>query len=217
LSARDRGERIAIALELSPKKRAVMHGENGLSIKGPEPGNASAYMSWTRLDTRGAIEIDGRTLRVKGESWFDHEWGSSQLGAQVVGWDWFGLRLDDGRELMLYRLRRADGSAIEQSSATLVETDGTARHVKASDIELRALQTWKSPRTKVEYPARWKLVIASLAIDVEIAPRVADCEIEALESTATIYWEGPVAVRGSVSGGGYGELTGYAGSMAARF
>lgn len=217
LHAFDRAHDIGIDLDLVPTKPAVLHGEQGVSQKGPEPGNASAYMSWTRLTTTGAITFAGARIDVAGESWFDHEWGTSQLGRDLIGWDWFGLRLDDGRELMLYRLRETDGRVSAFSSGTLVSPDGSTREIAAADMRLTVLQEWTSPTTRARYPARWRLQLPALAIDVEIAVAVADCEIDARGSTGVIYWEGPVRVTGHASGRGYAELTGYAGSLAQRF
>jgi predicted secreted hydrolase len=208
---------VALELDLRPLKPPVLHGAEGLSRKGTEPGNASAYVSFTRLETQGQLTLEGRTLDVCGESWFDHEWGSSQLGASVVGWDWFGLRLSDGRELMIYRMRRADGSWLELPAGTLVEADGSSRALASSEVELTVEQRWTSPRTKAEYPARWKLSVPSEKLELRLVPRVPDCEIDGARSTGVLYWEGPVAVEGSLQGSGYAELTGYAGSLAGRF
>lgn len=219
LHARARAREIGLALDLAlaPTKPAVLHGERGLSEKGSQDGNASAYVSFTRLATKGALELDGRTLEVAGESWFDHEWGTSQLGTGAVGWDWFGLRLEDGRELMLYRLRRADGSALAQSGGTLVRADGSTRTLHESDVHLAVSARWKSPRSGADYPAQWTLSIPSESLELELAPRVPDCEIDGRRSTGTIYWEGPVAIAGSARGSGYAELAGYAGSLSGRF
>ncbi len=99
----------------------MAHGRDGYSRKGREIGNASAYYSLPRLVTRGTIAIDGHRYEVTGSSWMDHEFGSSVLEADQVGWDWFGLQFDDGRELMLYQMRRRDGSRDPFSSGTLIE------------------------------------------------------------------------------------------------
>ena len=218
LHALGRAREIGVALDLvlAPAKPLVMHGPGGLSPKGTEPGNASAYASFTRLATQGTLELDGRELAVRGESWFDHEWGSSQLGKDVAGWDWFGLRLEDGRELMLYRLRRADGSALPVCAGTLVRADGSSRPLEAGEVAIAASATWTSPRSRGVYPARWKVSIPAEQLEFELVPRVPDCEIDGRRSTGVVYWEGPVALEGSVKGSGYAELTGYAGSLAGR-
>ncbi|HQT93001.1 MAG TPA: lipocalin-like domain-containing protein [Thermoanaerobaculaceae bacterium] len=217
LAAGDRDAGIGLRLELLPSQRLVLEGDAGLSRKGPGPGNASVYVSLPRLATRGTLEVGGRTLAVHGEAWFDHEWGTSQLGPGVVGWDWLGLRLADGRDLMLYRLRRADGSAALESAGTLIARDGSTRRLGAGDFAFVPLTWWTSPRTKAPYPARVRVTVPSAGLDLEVRPELADAELDARRSTGTIYWEGPVAVTGSVAGEGYAELTGYAGSLARRF
>lgn len=217
LSAFDREREIGVALELVAQKPPVVHGASGVSQKGPEPGNASAYMSWTRLATSGVIEFAGQRSAVEGESWFDHEWGTSQLGPGVVGWDWFGLRLQGGRELMLYRMRDAQGRATAFSSATLVERDGSARVFPSAECELSVLAQWTSAASHARYPSRWRLRLPAAGVELEITADVADCEIDGRASTGIIYWEGPVSVSGSLVGSGYAELTGYAGSLAGRF
>jgi predicted secreted hydrolase len=216
LHAADPAAGLELDLELEPRKPLVRHGAGGYSRKGEQEGNASAYLSWTRLATRGAVTVDGRRVEVRGEAWFDHEWGSTQLGASVVGWDWFAVRLADGRDLMLYQLRRADGRPAEFSAGTVVAPDGTSRALAVGDFTVTPLASWRSPISGAVYPAAWRVTVPSAALDLEVRPRLANAELRAERSTATTYWEGPVAVSGTVAGEGYAELTGYAGTMAGR-
>ncbi len=215
--ASDRVAGLAVELRFRPTKPLVRQGEEGYSRKGSDPGNASAYVSWTRLEVGGTLTLDGRKLAVAGAGWFDHEWGTSQLGEGVVGWDWLSLRLAGGSELMVYRLRRADGSPDRFSSGTLVRPDGSTRHLGVADVELTPTAWWKSPETGGEYPARWRIRLPSEDIDVEVVPLVPAAEVDGRRSTGVVYWEGPVTVSGSHGGEGYAELTGYAGSLAGRF
>jgi len=151
LVARD--DSVAIDLRLEQGKSVVLHGDRGLSPKGSEPGDASYYDSLTRMPTAGAISIDGARWEVHGESWMDREWSTSALEPDQVGWDWLALQLDDGREIMVFRLRRKDGTDDQMSAGTLVDRDGAAHHVAASDFSLRAVGSWKSPRRAVREPA----------------------------------------------------------------
>lgn len=215
--AADLERAIAVDLELAPAAPLVAHGEGGVSTKGPEPGNASAYLTWPRLRTSGRVRVGGAELAVTGESWLDHEWGTSQLGAGVTGWDWLGVRLADGRALMAFRLRRADGSVDPHSAGTLVAADGTMRHLAAAGLLIEPLGVWTSPVSQATYPARLRVRIPSAGLDLELRPWVAGAEIDARASTGVVYWEGPVTVSGSAAGEGYLELTGYAGSLATRF
>jgi predicted secreted hydrolase len=215
LVAGDPKSGIGFDLQLSPSKPLVLHGKNGYSSKGSDPGNASAYISWTRLATSGSLRLDGEELAVRGEAWFDHEFGTSVLEPGIVGWDWFGLHLTDGRELMAFVLRRADGTWAPASAGTLIERDGTPRPLTARDFEITHRETWESPRTGGVYPARWTIEIPGEGLRLEVRPLVADCEL-GTRSTGVAYWEGPVEVTGTTSGRGYAELTGYAGSMEGR-
>ena len=203
---------IAIDLTVSPAKPVVLQGDRGLSPKGPEPGNASFYYSLTRMPTQGTIRLGTETLEVSGEAWMDREWSTSALGAAVEGWDWFAAQLDDGRELMVYLLRRRDGTLDPFSAGTLVAADGSARPLQAGDVRIEMLGHWTSQRSGVRYPARWRLSVPSAELRLEIEPRLADQEL----MVGTRYWEGAVAVTGSAAAGtalaghGYVELVGYA-------
>jgi predicted secreted hydrolase len=201
---------VGIDLRLDAGRPIVLQGDAGYSRKGASPGNASHYYSFTRLSSRGTISIGGDVFTVEGLSWLDREWSTSALDAGQVGWDWFALQLDNGTDIMLYQLRRADGSADTLSRGTLVAPDGTARGIDFNQLRLDTLGGWTSPRGG-RYPARWRLRIPGDALDVEIVPILADQEHDAYIR----YWEGAVDVRGTrggrpVAGHGYVELTGYA-------
>jgi predicted secreted hydrolase len=209
---------LGIDLTLSSAKRPVLQGDHGLDRKGDEPGNASYYYSMTRMPASGRVTIRGVAIDVSGVAWMDREWSTSSLGADLVGWDWFALQLDHRRELMLYRLRRADGSADRFSSGSLVDVDGTSRHLGVGDFRIEVLGTWPSPRGDARYPSRWRVAVPSESLDLEVVPRLPDQEL----ALAVRYWEGAVTVTGQaggapITGAGYVELVGYArGAEAAR-
>ncbi len=205
---------LAIDLTLQWAKPPALHGNAGLSQKGAEVGNASMYYSLTRLPTQGTVTVDGQTFAVTGASWMDHEYGTSSLGAQAVGWDWFALQLDDGSELMLYRIRRDDGTYEPQSSGSLIAPDGMVTPLAADEMQIDVLDTWQSPETGTRYPAGWRVHIPRESLTLEVTPRMADQELR----LATTYWEGAVSIEGTrgdrpISGQGYVELTGYNGSL----
>lgn len=204
-------DEVALDLVLEAGKPVVLQGDRGLSRKGPEPGNASFYYSFTRLPATGRLRLAGETHEVRGTAWMDREWSTSALGPDVAGWDWFALQLDDGRELMYYRLRQRDGSADPFSAGALVAADGSARALARDDVRLDVLATWESPVDGTRYPARWRLAVPGEGLALEVSPRLADQEFRG----PVRYWEGAVAVTGRagervVSGVGYVELVGYA-------
>ena len=199
---------MAIDLDLRSLTPEVLNGEGGLSRKGSRPGNASYYYSIPRLATGGTVRVGSQTYRVTGSSWLDREWSTSALEPGQVGWDWFALQLDDGRDLMFYRLRRKDGSTDPHSGGTLIAADGKAQPLKLEEVELSSTRWWTSPKSGARYPTDWRLRVPSRGIELEISPRLDDQEL--LGSFR--YWEGAVAVRGlngSPNGVGYLEMTGY--------
>ena len=162
------------------------------------------------MPTTGAIGVAGQRYEVRGETWMDREWSTRALSADQVGWDWFAIRLDDGRELMFFHLRRRDGQSDAWSSGTLVEKDGTPHPLRASDVVLEPSGSWTSPRSQTAYPARFRLLIATFALDLQVIPVLDDQELD----LTFRYWEGAVHIVGtatgkSVQGRGYLELTGY--------
>ncbi|HZP37966.1 MAG TPA: lipocalin-like domain-containing protein [Methylomirabilota bacterium] len=217
LGAGDRAVRLraaeagaAIDLVLESTKPAVLQGDRGWSRKGPEPGNASYYYSLTRMRARGTVRAGDATVPVSGLAWMDREWSTSALGPDLVGWDWVALQLDDGRDLMVYRLRRRDGTADRFSAGTVIAADGTTRPLGSADATLEALGHWTSPWTGVRYPSRWRLTVPSAGLVLDITPRLPDQELR----VGTRYWEGAVRVEGTagplpVGGRGYVELVGY--------
>lgn len=221
LFARD--AQMEISLQLTPSKPVVLHGEKGRSRKGPQKGQASYYASITDLKTRGFLRLpSGMRVAVEGQSWFDHEFGSNQLSSLQEGWDWFGLHLSDGRDLMLYLLRLKDGSIEPASSGTLVEPGGGARHLRLQAMRVSSAGRWKSPRSGAEYPSRWLIQVPAAGIELQLAPLLPDQELDTAASTGITYWEGAVAGEGrsagrKVSAEGYAELTGYAGKLGGIF
>lgn len=218
ISARHNG--YAVELTLEPGKPVALHGNRGYSRKGTGQSQASYYYSLTRLKAEGAITFDSTPYSVTGLAWMDHEFGSSILSEDQAGWDWFSLQLSDATELMAFHMRRRDGS-FEQPFGTLVERDGKVASLSGTDLRIRATATWASPRTKATYPSGWIIEVPSKSISLRVTPLVADQELTAERSTGVTYWEGAVLAEGtrngnSVTGRGYGELTGYAHSMSGR-
>ena len=207
----------AVQLTLNEGKAPAVNGVNGISQKGARPGNASHYYSMTRLPTRGTLTIDGERFDVSGESWMDHEFGTSFLEKEQQGWDWLSIQLDDRRELMLYQLRRADGSRDPRSSGTLVEADGRTRHLTAADFTLAPTGTPFTSPSGAKYPIGWTIGLPSEGLTLTVSTPLANQELRTLGAGVS-YWEGMIQVAGTargraVTGRGYLEMTGYKGSL----
>lgn len=200
----------SLDLVLRPTKPAVFHGDRGFSRKSAaSPLHASLYFSYTNLATEGTLRVAGRDFAVTGTSWFDREISSEPLAADIAGWDWFALTLEDGREIMLYLLRKSDGSADPFSSGTVIGRDGMYRHLKKEDFGVTVTGHYRSGRTGTRYPSRWVITVPSEGISVTVTPFVEDQEVVAERTTFNTYWEGACRVEGSHKGRAYVEMTGY--------
>src|SRR5205807_5906402 len=201
-----------IRLHLRPMKKPVIHGENGISLKAAGQGHASHYYSISRLETAGELRLEETTRRIRGESWFDHEWSTSQLGPEQIGWNWLSVQFSDGSELMLYQMRLKNGGIDPVSSGTFVAANGATKFLRSNAFVMTPRRHWKSKATGGEYPVEWRVEIPEQQIFFAVKTMLDDQELALNQLT---YWEGAIEVAGQragtpLSGRGYLELTGYA-------
>jgi len=202
---------IRFNLRLTPRKPPVINGENGVSQKADGAGQASYYVSFPRLSVEGTLN----GAPVTGSAWMDHEWFTAQLADNQVGWDWFSVQLDNGADLMLFRLRRPDGSIDPHSAGTYIDREGRATHLKQSDFSLEPLALWRSPHSHANYPIRWRIQVPAWKLSLESNASLADQELQAEDGIGNTYWEGAVQYKAAGSAGGlaagvgYLEMTGY--------
>jgi predicted secreted hydrolase len=208
-------DRFELHLTLRTEKRPVIHGENGVSQKASGPGRASHYISLTRLGAQGSIQLNGKDFTVVGLAWMDHEFFTHQLEPDQAGWDWLSLQLADNTELMLFRIRRKDGSIDPYSAGTFVDSLGRSTHLRQTDFVVEPEgKTWASPETHAVYPIAWKIEIPRLGLTLQVSTPLASQELAGNTRLSPSYWEGAISLIGRretqpLQGVGYLEMTGY--------
>jgi predicted secreted hydrolase len=221
-------DQFELRFHLHSEKPPILHGEKGLSQKSDGPGRASHYISLTRLTTTGEILLNGKRYQINGLSWMDHEFFSHQLDPSQVGWDWLSIQLDDHTELMLFHIRRKDGSIDPHSAGTYIDAQGQSTHLRAADFTLEPISAtfsdqWTSPASHATYPIRWQIAIPKLGIALEAKTPLPSQELTSASKLSPTYWEGAVTLSGQrnpqsstgspnpqpLSGSGYLEMTGY--------
>jgi predicted secreted hydrolase len=207
-----------LQLDLTPEKPPIVHGRDGISQKGPLPGEASHYISFTRLGAKGELHWKNRTYSLTGLAWMDHEFFTEPADNTLVGWDWFAIQLNNNEEMMLYRIRRKSGEKDNFSSGTFVDAKGQAHFLSASDFSLTPGQQWRSSDSGYQYPISWQINIPCLQLQLSQRTELNNQELFNKHSVSPSYWEGAVTYNGQmhgqpVSGVGYLEMTGYAGSV----
>ncbi|HEV7766877.1 MAG TPA: lipocalin-like domain-containing protein [Thermoanaerobaculia bacterium] len=205
----------AIELTLRSRKPPAVHGENGISVKAQGLSSsstsfASHYYSMTRLEVTGTVNGE----RATGQAWMDHEFGSAALRESQQGWDWFSIQLDNEAELMLYVIRKTDGTPDVTSSGSIVTADGDVIPIRREQMRITPLARWKSKQSGATYPMGWRVEIPNFDVTLTVQPLLREQELITKGSTQITYWEGAVDVTGSfggnaVRGEGYVEMTGY--------
>jgi predicted secreted hydrolase len=210
-------ESFRLNLKTAARKPPVIHGANGVSQKAQGEGRASHYVSITRLAVSGDLQLEGETFQVSGTAWMDHEFFTHQLEPEQSGWDWLSIQLEDGTELMLFRLRRRDGTIDPFSAGTYIDAGGAARHLALSDFSLEPERgsEWTSQRSGGKYPLRWHIRVPSLGLDLQASTPLQSQELVSANGNSPTYWEGAMDYSGTragkpVRGVGYLEMTGYA-------
>jgi predicted secreted hydrolase len=199
-----------IDLTCGADRGPVLQGPGGVNFKGRQPGQASYYYSVTRLPTAGSLTINDHKYQVTGLSWMDHEFSSNSLSAEQSGWDWMGLQLSDGTDLMIYRLRNKTGTT-DYLSGTRVTPDGKPHYLAAGDIQMIGSHDWTSPQSGGVYPQQWTVKVAGLP-DLLVTSAMPGQELITSASTKVTYFEGVAHVtdlQGHPIGAGYLEMTGY--------
>ena len=213
IAARDQNGTSGLELVTEIPTEVMLHEGNGWM---DWPFGWTYYYSYPRMQANGVLTIDGRKVDVKGEVWFDHQWGDFFVVGKPAGWQWFAVHLDDGRSLMVAEVRGAEGEVLA-IDGTLIQS-GSEQHVldvEQDGIALEVQEHWTSPRTAGEYPAGWRLRVDSIDLDILMMPSIADQEIPALPygNQAAAYWEGRIDVTDTSSGESLGrafaELSGY--------
>ncbi|CAE6857143.1 hypothetical protein R69746_07636 [Paraburkholderia aspalathi] len=209
----------ALRLALTPTQAPLVQGEHGYSRKGPRPEQASYYYSEPQLRVTGSVvrpvsagsKSTGETT-VTGAAWLDHEWSSTLLDADAVGWDWLGANLADGSALMAFKVRSRDGHAT-WAHAALRNRDGQVATFGRDQVDFTPIRTWRSPRTNTSYPV--SMTVKTGALTWRLDPLMDDQELDSRQSTGAVYWEGAVRVSrdGAEVGRAYLELTGYANAL----
>lgn len=223
---------------LDPQKPPTRHGRDGV-VRGSHD-EAMFYYFIPRNDLRGTITLHGRKCEIAaGQAWYDHEFGVGEVEevdddaeerlppaardaarrerrkrheAREVGWDWLSAQLDDGTDLSVYPLTYAYRG--ESAGNWSVMSDPSGNRSGHTDALFEHLEHWQSTQTFFHYPVRWRVVIPSADVFLDVRAAFKDQEFMTLISKPS-FWEGRVEVEGTVRGRpvrgiGFVERSGFA-------
>lgn len=209
------GDTLLIDIEAAAPQAILLQGEQGFSRKGPDPAQASFYVTQPQLVVRGTLGLAGRRFAITGTAWLDHEWSEALLHPEAVGWDWIGMNLFDGHCVTAFQLRRADGSKLWAGgsfrAAGSAASPSDIYRFRPGEVDFRPQRWWTSPLTRTRYPVEW--LVRTPADFYTVRARVDAQELDSRATSGAVYWEGLsdlIDSNGRTVGRGYLEMTGYA-------
>ena len=206
---------VKIALNLNTSGPFIKQGDNGYSKKTQDERLRSYYYSQPFINAKGTLNIEGNSVRVTGKGWFDHEWTSHLANSEAMGWDWFSLHLDDGNKLMAFRMHAMNENMKNSKSkhseifttASYIAENGTKETIDQANVSITpmAYETINEGGVPRAVPTIWRIQIPIKDIDVTVKP----FKENQWNNSLFPYYEGRVEIKGSHSGSGFMELTGY--------
>ncbi|HCN67397.1 MAG TPA: lipocalin family protein [Candidatus Accumulibacter phosphatis] len=207
-AAKMAGKGFALDLQITDTLPPVLHQAPGTPLAGLLDFGAaglSYYTSRPRMAAEGSLTIDGKSVQVTGDVWFDHQWGDFE--AAQLRWNWFALQLTDGADIMLFELFDRQGAPVLRMGTHAKA--GVVTALGAQDFTTSSHGTWKSAASGVVYPVDWTISLPARGVRLKIEPVLRASEMDARTTTLNVYWEGAVKASGSHTGLGFMELSGY--------
>ena len=206
---------VKVSLNLDTYGPFIKQGDNGYSKKTQDERLRSYYYSQPFINAKGTLNIEGNSVRVTGKGWFDHEWTSHLANSEAMGWDWFSLHLDDGSKLMAFRMHAMNENMKNSKSkhseifttASYIAENGTKETIDQANVSITpmAYETINEGGVPRAVPTIWRIQIPIKDIDVTVKP----FKENQWNNSLFPYYEGRVEIKGSHSGSGFMELTGY--------
>ncbi|MBE2259336.1 MAG: hypothetical protein H6942_09850 [Candidatus Accumulibacter sp.] len=207
-AAKMAGKDFSLDLQMSDALPPVLHQAPATPVAGLLDFGAagmSYYTSRPRMTASGTLTIDGKPQAVRGDVWFDHQWGDFE--AADLRWNWFALQLTDGADLMLFELFDRQGGPVLRMGS--YARGGVVTALGAADFTASPAGNWQSPASKVVYPTRWTIAVPAKGLQLQVDAVIRASEFDARTTTLNVYWEGAVKIGGSHGGVGFMELSGY--------
>jgi predicted secreted hydrolase len=184
-----------LQLSLTPVQPYVLNGPSGIVREGP--GASSAYYSDPRLAARGTLVLDGRSSRLRGQGWFDHQWGNFATNSASWHWNWFACQFANGSDLMLYQFITPAGRPTGVRDGTFVSARGMVSHPRQfTVVPLRPVI--RPSGATGRYPLRWRLMVPSARLNFTLQSRARHQFIA--NQYLPGFWEGAAAITSGAQG-----------------
>lgn len=151
------------------------------------------------------LKLQGQTgeNNVTGKIWMDHQWGGfgwfidEDKEKKVLGWDWFGINLENGMNLIVVAHKYAQTGEVFYTAASLMIPGEESKTLK--NVKLTPITSWESPITHIEYSLTWKIEVLELDLTLTFTPFAEDQELQ-IFGIARAVWEGAGSIEGTYKG-----------------
>jgi predicted secreted hydrolase len=198
-----RGHDLSLELTLESRKAPLVVNGDGLISMGRGP---SYYYSLTDLAANGTVQLGRRDLNVSGSAWMDRQWG---YWSPALDWDWFSIKLDNGMQVLAYRILESGASGPIRLLVSVVDGQGNAFHSEQTgdvyQVVLGYDGYWRSPQTGKLYSSGWELTVPAIRLKLAITPVMNAQETLFPADTTPLarakpFWEGACLVTGQLGG-----------------
>jgi len=194
-------EGYTLDLKLDTDRRVVL--QHGDGYHAYDFGGYTYYYSRPRMAATGTLKVGDEVRKVSGIGWFDHQWGD--LAAVTgLGWDWFAIGLDDGRDIMAFVVHAAGGDLMV--GGTVTGPDCVTTELKPGEFKVTPGKAWVSAKSKCAWKLGWDVEVQGMKL--KLVPEVLDQEMYNSNKPEESYWEGSARVEGDAKGRAYVELAG---------
>jgi predicted secreted hydrolase len=176
--------------------------------------NSSHYYARTRMTVTGTLTGPDGRARVRGQGWFDHQWGFLPA-LSAARWQYAQMQLADGRDIFLGHLTFPPGRAdFREDLGIISDRQGHVTTLHHGDFTITPTGYWRRDAT-CAYPV--ELSVTVNAEHFTIRPTVRDAELRATGSPAElalwpenpVYWDGETVIGGDATGRGWLDLAKY--------
>lgn len=202
--------------EFSPIKKPAMIGLDGYGPVGSS--GKTWYYSYTRMEIRGKLTLNGLTESIDGTAWLDHQWGPFfvspvEVGRMFESYEWFCVQLDNNYEIMIsniYNKHNQLPTHSDYGDVQIIDPDGESKI--ASYSHFKRTRYWQDPRSKKYFSMGWELQVPEWDLTLKLTPK-SEKQMVNFPLNGD-FWEGSInaiaSFEGSrIHGEAFGELVHY--------
>ncbi len=195
----------SIDLDFDVVKRPLILADSGFLYQGSK--NFTYYYSFTEINVKGRLDLEGTNEKVEGKAWFDKQYGNFHPEVEEK-YEWLSLKLSNGIDINLWQIfnnKYEVPKTPEFRQFNCYIDDSTA--MNTTEFSIDRLEYFYSPDSARTYCKKFLIKEPNLKLKLIVEVANPNCE----PSFPFNFYEGPLDISGTVDGTdvtgfGFGEL-----------